>query len=60
MDELNNLDRLESENMDIDSLDLIGLEEVFGGGTMTFENISWTTAIRIKFKITLHFEIVDR
>ena len=32
MDELNNLDGLESENMEIDSLDLIGLGEVFGGG----------------------------
>ena len=32
MDELNNLDRLESENVEIDSLDLIGLGEVFGGG----------------------------
>ena len=86
MDELDNLDRLESENVEIDSLDLIGLGEVFGGGmwrryleevfgigiwrrylgkvfeggTMTFEKMGWTTAIRIEFKITLHFEILDR
>ena len=32
MDELDNLDRLESENVEIDSLDLIGLGKVFGGG----------------------------
>ena len=36
------------------------LEKVFGGGTMTFEKIGWTTAIKFKFKITLHFEILDR
>ena len=31
------------------------LGKVFGGGTMTFEKMGWTTAIRIEFKITLHF-----
>ena len=36
------------------------LGKVFGGGTMTFEKMGWTTTIRIKFKITLHFEILDR
>ena len=31
------------------------LGKVFGGGTMTFEKMGWTTATRIKFKITLHY-----
>ena len=82
MDELDNLDRLESENVEIDLIrfDWIGLGEifggvicclgkgiwrrylgkVFGGGIITFEKMDWTTAIRIEFKITLHFEILDR
>ena len=73
MDELDNLDKLESENVEIDLIrfDWIGLGEifgggicclgkVFGGGIITFEKMGWTTAIRIEFKITLHFEILDR
>ena len=43
------------------------MEKLFGGGIwnryleeVLFEKIGWTRAIRIKFKITLHFEILDR